>query len=55
MARFIAVLSMPGAMKMFHSEWVYNHRHWFDKFEVTRRTLTNSSKPLRHLTYFSSL
>ncbi|PPQ67620.1 hypothetical protein CVT26_006830 [Gymnopilus dilepis] len=36
MARFIAILSMPGAMKMFHSEWVYNYRHWFDKFEVTR-------------------
>ncbi|KAF8887027.1 cytochrome P450 [Gymnopilus junonius] len=36
MARFIAVISVPGASKLVESEWAYNHRHWFEKFEHTR-------------------
>ncbi|KDR66172.1 hypothetical protein GALMADRAFT_148080 [Galerina marginata CBS 339.88] len=36
LARFIAILSIPGATRLIASKWAYNHRHWFEKFEPTR-------------------
>ncbi|KAF9554234.1 cytochrome P450 [Agrocybe pediades] len=35
LARFIAIVSIPGAVKFISSEWVYKHRSWLRKFSHT--------------------
>lgn len=35
LARFIAILSVPGVMKFLSSNWATKHRHLFAKFALT--------------------
>ncbi|KAF8966821.1 cytochrome P450 [Flammula alnicola] len=37
LARFIAVVSLPGAMRLISSNWATKHRHWFTKFSLTEQ------------------
>lgn len=37
LARFIAILSLPGAVKLISSAWAFNYRHWFRKFRQTEQ------------------
>ncbi|GLB37392.1 putative cytochrome p450 [Lyophyllum shimeji] len=33
LARFIAIMVIPGVTRFLQSEWAYRHRHWFTYFE----------------------
>ncbi|KAF8152306.1 cytochrome P450 [Crassisporium funariophilum] len=35
LAKFILILSVPGAVRFINSDWAYQRRHWFRKFYAT--------------------
>ncbi|KDR81081.1 hypothetical protein GALMADRAFT_91777 [Galerina marginata CBS 339.88] len=49
LAQFFATLSVPGMTEFLASEWAYNHRHWLDKFELTRICLLASAYCIRKI------